>query len=51
MKTVVEEHICLSMITDHDEYVPTIINKDTSFNKTTIKLKLFKTKYHQNYLS
>ena len=30
------------MITDHDEYVPTIINKQTSLNKPTSKLKLFK---------
>ena len=26
---------CWSMITDHDEYVPTIINKQTSLNKPT----------------
>ena len=29
------------MTTDHDEYVPTIINKQTSLNKPTSKLKLF----------
>ena len=30
------------MTTDHDEYVPTIINKENSLNKPTSKLKLFK---------
>ena len=30
------------MTTDSDEYVPTIINKQSSLNKPTSKLKLFK---------
>ena len=35
------------MITDHDEYVPTIVNKQTSLSKPTSKLKLFKNQFHQ----
>ena len=30
------------MITDHDEHVPTIINKQTSLKKPTSEPKLFK---------
>ena len=36
---------CWSMTTDHDEYVPTIINKQTSPDKPTSKLKLFKSSF------
>ena len=38
------------MTTGHDEYVPTIINKQTSLNKRMSKLKLFKKSFHQKYI-
>ena len=30
------------MVTDHDEYIPIIINKQASLNESASKLKLFK---------
>ena len=52
-KTVVEEHISLENVYLHSAgrwplimmnmYLATIINKQTSLNKPTSKLKLFKT--------
>ena len=55
---LVEEHVChqkmhtciLRLVNDHDEssYVPTI-NKQTSLNKPSSKLKLLKNYFHQEY--
>ena len=39
------------MITDHDEYVSIIINKQPILKETTRKLKLSKKKFHRKYMN
>ena len=39
------------MITDHDEYVSIIINKQPILKETTKKLKLSKKKFHRKYMN